>query len=166
MTKLHPAYKEAAKQIADNGKVFYSDGALSMMLEEPLDTKFFDFARLKLIAYLLDEYGIDFIRSEIIAADDAKLKGYKIATPAESVKITARRLDKRVNNAARKQRKVLSVVDYGALPAEVQKEYDARVIRGGLLAAFLAQTPLKRCVPGVVVRFDRPSIIDKRPNQK
>jgi hypothetical protein len=160
MAKLHPSYKEAARRITAENKVFYSDEALGFLLEEDIGTKDYEFARLSLISYLLDEYGVDFIRAEAIEGKE-KCKGYKIATAVESVQITARRLQNRIRNAARKQRKVLSVVDPGALPEVVKKEYDARLIRGGLLASFLAQTPLKRCVPGIAIRVDRPKLIQR-----
>lgn len=160
MTRLHPLYKEAAQIIAAGDQVFYSDEDLAALLEEAIGSKLYEFARLKLIAYLLDEFGLDFIRADHIKRRK-KIKGYKIATPVESVRITARRLQNRIKNAARKQRKVLSVVDCSALPEEVKREYEARVIRGGLLASFLAQTPLGRCVPGINIRFDRPKIIQR-----
>jgi hypothetical protein len=160
LTRLHPLYKDVALMIAGSERVFYSDDNLAALLEEEIGSQAFDFARLNLAAHLLDEYSIDFIRAEDIE-NGAKSKGYKIATPTESVQITAPRLQNRIRNAARKQRKVLSVIDYGALPAAVKKEYDARVIRGGLLMAFLAQTPLRQCVPGVKMRIDRPKIIKR-----
>jgi hypothetical protein len=160
LTRLHPLFKDVARLIADDERVFYSDEDLAALLEESIGSMAYDFARMNLANHLLDEYGIDFIRAEAIE-EHSKRKGYKIATPVETVRITAPRLQNRIRNAARKQRKALSVVDYGALPAAVKKEYDARVIRGGLLAAFLAQTPLRQCVPGVKMRIDRPKIIKR-----
>jgi hypothetical protein len=160
LTRLHPLFKDVARLIAGDERIFYSDEDLSNLLEEPIGTMAFDFARMKLASHLLDEYSIDFIRAEAIE-HRSKRKGYKIATPVETVRITAPRLQNRIRNAARKQRKALSVVDYGALPEEVKREYDARVIRGGLLASFLAQTPLRRCVPGITMRIDRPRVIKR-----
>lgn len=155
MQRLHPLYKELAQAIAIGDQVFYTDEEIAAGLEEELETKPFEFARMKLVDHLLDSFEIDFIRAE----NTKKQRGYKIATPVESVKISAPRLQKRISNAARRQRKVLSTIDRPALPESIQKEYDAYVIRGGLLASFLAQTPLKRCLEGIQVRFDRPKII-------
>lgn len=157
MRKVYPPYKDAAGSIAFHDQRFYSDSQLAELLEENIESDGFQFAKLNLIKYLLDEFGIDFIRVE----NEDGVKGYKIATPVESVRITAKRLHSRIRNATRKHGKVLSNVDRAVLPADVQKEFDARLIRGGLLAAFLSQTPLKKCIEGIKIRLDHPTIIDR-----
>jgi hypothetical protein len=154
-TRLHPLYKDVARQISGAEDIFYTDGELAEMLEEDLTSDEYNFARMNLVAHLLDEYGIDFIR----AANEISGKGYKIATSEESVVISAARLQRKIRNGARKQRKVLSIVDRSQLEAATQVDYDAYLIRGGLLQAFFAQTPLCKCYPGVTLRIDRPALI-------
>ena len=154
MQRLHPLYKDVAKQIAEDAIIFYSDDELSRLLEEEKDTDQYRFEIMNLIGHLLDEYSVDFIRSE----NQKDGKGYKKATSAESVKITANRISRRIRNAARKQRKVLSIVITAELNDDTRREYDAHCIRSGLLRAFLAQTPLSKCLTGLTVRVDRPAL--------
>lgn len=157
MLRIYPIYKEVAHLIANNQQVFYTDVELASLLEVEPDLPDFQFLKMNLIYHLLDKYKIDFIR----AINEKFIKGYKIATPEESVKLSAKRLQNRIVRAARKQRKVLGVVSREKLPEEIKLEYDAYLIRGGLFASFLAQTPLRRCLEGVVMRIDRPKLIKK-----
>ena len=155
--RLHPLYKEAALQISLSKEVFFSDKELAEMLELKLDTQDFQFGKLKLIEGLLDIYNIDFIR----AANEDKGKGYKKATNEEKITVTTTRLKRKIYSTARKQRKILSIVDPAALPESVKKEYDAHFIRSGLLQSFLSQTTNKKILTGSVVRIDRPKLIEE-----
>ena len=153
--KLYPNYKEAAKRIKSDDKVFYSDEEMSLLLDESIGTTDYQFSLLKLIAYILDEFDINLIRSE----NEFSGKGYKKATSMECVEVTTPRLQKRIHNASNKQRKVLSLVEPHKLTEVTKAIYDGYVIKNGLLQSFLSQTPLSKCVEGVAVRLDLPKLI-------
>jgi hypothetical protein len=155
MTTLYPEYKEAAKVIAKGETVFYSDKELSGMLDAEMASKDFEFRKLNLICHLLQEYHIDFIRSE----NETDGKGYKVATSAESLNVTTGRLSRRIRNAAMKQRAVLGIINRAELSADDSELYDRHAIKNGLLVSFLNKSPLRLMRPGVRVRVDVPKMI-------
>ena len=156
MTTFHPAYKQAAIDIAESNRVFFSDSELSTMLMEEQDTDKFQFAKMSLIDYLLDEYQIDFIRAE----NEHNGKGYKKATPQESIEITAERLARKFRKVAYRQRKVIDTVDRGLLPDSIKDKHDKHIVKSGLLISFLNKTPLNKCVQGSAVKVDVPKMIE------
>lgn len=157
MTTLHPAYKQAAQDIAESEQVFFSDSELAEMLMEHIGTDRFQFAKMSLIGHLLDEYQIDFIRSQ----NEHTGKGYKKATSKESVEVTAERLARKVRNVAHRQRKVIDTVDRASLPDDVRDKHDKYIVKNGLLISFLNKTPLNKCVQGSAVKVDVPKMITK-----
>ena len=154
-TRIYPAYKEAALTIATADRAFYSDEELAFMLERVIYTDPYEFALMELVRQLLHEYQIDFIRW---TSEDG-VKGYKVATSEESVKITVNRLRGRMRRAVCKERRVLDTVDRSACSLAVQDEYDRQMIRNGMTISFLNKTSLSRCVPGLSVRVDVPRLI-------
>jgi len=153
--QLYPAYKEAAEKIVEGDSIFYSDDVLSIMLDEELQTDKYRFALMHLQQWLLDEYDINFIRSE----NEDFGKGYKIATDIESVKVTAERLHKRYYTTACKHKKILNVVDRKELSDDVSAIYDRHCMKNGLMRAFLSKTPLFKCLPDAKVRVDVPKLV-------
>jgi hypothetical protein len=122
-----------------------------MMDEEP-ESKRFEFAKMQLIEYLLDEYQIDFIRSE----NEKEGKGYKKATPEESITVSTERMNRKVQNAARKQAKIISTVDRAELSDDMKNRHDRHFIRNGMLIAFLNKTA--RRLPTSSVKIDVPKL--------
>ncbi len=156
--KLHPAYKETAREISESEKEFFSWDEISSMLRVEKDTIEFQLERMKLKTHALDEYDIDLIPT----ANEFKGRGYKKATDEERVKITARRLDVRVRNSVRKQRKVLTTVNPNMLTDGVRKLFNQRLIKNGLIISFLHKTPLKKCVSGAAVSVGTPKLIETK----
>lgn len=157
-TRLHPIYKDVARLIAANqqaeSRIFYSDKELAGLLEEELGGKEYQFAFMGLVAHLLEEYQIDFIRSE----NEVTGKGYKIATPEESLQITIDRLHRKQLKALNKQRRVIDTIDRSGLSVEQQMDYDRKIIRNSMLVSFYHKTPLSKCIPGAQIRVDVPRL--------
>ena len=154
-TTLYPEYKNAGEIIASNSQKFYSDNDLEKMLIAEKGTAGFQFKILNLRQYLLEEHAIDLIRSE--HPDEGK--GQKVATPSESLNITVKRLQRRVNNAAHRQRKVLSVIDRTKLIENEPDLYDRNLLRNGLMLSFLGKMGKTRILPETTVRLDVPKLL-------
>lgn len=155
-TRIYPLYKEAAEKIAEDSKIiFYNDLEISEMVEEKPDTMKYQFALMQLIRELLYEHGIDFIRSE----NEELGKGYKIATPKESIQKTADRLNRRMLMAIHKQRRVLDTIDRSNLPKDLRDDYDRKMVRNGATLSFIHKVPLSKCNPGLSVRVDVPRLL-------
>ena len=155
--KLHPAYKEAAKEIAESEKDFFSWDEIAAMLDTPKDTIQFQIQRMQLKSHALDEFEIDLIAT----ANEHKGRGYKKATDEEKVVVTAPRLDRRIRNATRKQRKVLTTVEPSLLSEKILAKFNRHIVKNGLMIAFLHKARLSKCLPGVTVDIGTPRLIEK-----
>lgn len=158
ITRMYPAWKEAATIIADSDKIFFSNQELEKLLEEKLKTEEYNLARMCLKGCLRDIHKIDFIPF----MDKNIGKGYKKATSEESTTITLSRLSKKFKSAVRIQAEVIGIIKRPQLSDNATKIYDARIIQNALLRTFLANTPLRKCIPGTSVNVDHPKIIDKK----
>jgi len=154
-TTLFPSYRQAAKTILESETNFFPDSEISSLLQEPIDSQKYRFMVMSLQQNLLNEHGINLIRS----SDKDLGKGYKIATGSESLRITVRRLSQRVMNAAQKQGTVLSIIDRSELPEDESTIYDRNIIKNGLLQSFLRKTSRAQLTENSQIRIDVPKMI-------
>jgi len=159
-TTLYPAWKEAAKVIGNEDKIFYANWELEKLLREKQGSQKYNLARMMLKSKLLNEFGIDFI--PVKEKDTNKSIGYKKATAEESVKITTARLQRRHKRTNRIQRKIIDTIDRNELSIAAKTVYDARIVQSGLMRAFLKKSNLKKCLPGSTVKIDHPKIVQTK----
>jgi hypothetical protein len=152
--KLHPPYKEVARFIAESSKDFFTYKQIAEMLEVELNSQDFQIQRMHLKSHTLDEFDIDLIPT----ANEHLGRGYKKATDDEKVEITAPRLTRRIFNATRKQRKVLTTVDTGLLSEAARLKFERNMVKNLSLISFLQKTPLRKCVPGMTVSVGTPKV--------
>lgn len=155
---LFPDFKQAALDINESDKIFFSDEEIALMLREKLESDKYRFALMRLQDYLLSEYQINFIRSE----NEQIGKGYKKATDSECIEVTAEKLHRKFRSTACKQRKILDIVDRQKLSENTKFLYDRHIIKNGLMVSFLNKTPLSKCLPNSFVKIDIPKLIDNK----
>lgn len=159
--KLHPAYKEVARAIAESPKDFFTYEEIAEMLEVELDSQDFQIQRMHLKSHALDEFDLDLIPT----ANEHLGRGYKKATDDEKVEITAPRLSRRIFNATRKQRKVLTTVNTELLSERAKLLFERNIVKNLSLIAFLQKTPLRKCEPGMSVSVGTPKVYKRLINK-
>ena len=159
--KLYPPYKEAARHICESDKDFFSFKEIADMLEVEIETQDWQFGRMKVKQYALDEYSIDLIPT----ANEHKGRGYKKATDEEMVTVTCPRLNKKGFNTIRKHRKILTCVDTTKLSDKVMKLFERNVVKNLLEISLLEKSPLKKCTPGMTVSVGTPKLYNRLINK-
>lgn len=156
--KLHPAYMEAARMISESPRDFFPYTEIAELLEVDLDSQDFQIQRMHLKNHALNEYDLDLIPT----SNEHLGRGYKKATDEERVTITTPRLSRRITNAVKKQRKILTTVDPGLLNDKVRDLYNKNLVKNSMFIAFMEKLPLRKCIPGLKVSIKTPKfLLDK-----
>lgn len=155
-TRIYPLFKDLAREIAGEDRIFYPDTELVEKLKEKPESDAYRFALMGLKDQLLHEYQVDFIRSE----NEELGKGYKKATPQESIEISVELRQRKIRNQIHRQRRILDTIDRVQLSSQLSEDYDRKVIRNGMMLSFFNKIPLSKCLPGSNVRVDVPKLIE------
>lgn len=155
-TRIYPLFKDLAREIAGEDRIFYPDTELVKKLKEKPESDAYRFALMGLKDQLLHEYQVDFIRSE----NEELGKGYKKATPQESIEISVELRQRKIRNQIHRQRRILDTIDRVQLSSQLSEDYDRKVIRNGMMLSFFNKIPLSKCLPGSNVRVDVPKLIE------